>query len=108
MEEKNSIKLFMDKRVRVKWDAEKEDYYFSIVDVIAVLTESINPTDYLKKLRKRDQELGKYLGTNCPQIKMLTETGKIRLTRVGNTKDIFRLIQSIPSPKAESFFRSGN
>jgi len=75
---------------------------------IAVLTESINPTDYLKKLRKRDQELGKYLGTNCPQIKMLTETGKIRLTRVGNTKDIFRLIQSIPSPKAESFFRSGN
>jgi hypothetical protein len=103
MEEKNSIKLFMDKRVRVKWDAEKEDYYFSIVDVIAVLTESINPTDYLKKLRKRDQELGKYLGTNCPQIKMLTETGKIRLTRVGNTKDIFRLIQSIPSKKAEPF-----
>jgi hypothetical protein len=103
MEEKNAIKLFQDKKVRVKWDADKEDYYFSIVDVVAILTESINPTDYLKKLRKRDQELGTYLGTNCPQIQMHTETGKTRITLAGNTKDIFRLVQSIPSKKAEPF-----
>jgi hypothetical protein len=65
------------------------------------LTESINPTDYLKKLRKRDEELGKYIGTNCPQVKMFTETGKTRITLAGNTKDIFRIIQSIPSKKTE-------
>jgi hypothetical protein len=103
MSEKSTIKLFHDKKVRVKWDADEEDYYFSIVDVVAVLTESINPTDYLKKLRKRDDLLGSYIGTNCPQIKMLTSTGKLRLTLVGNTKDVFRLIQSIPSKKAEPF-----
>ena len=103
MKESNAIKLFQDKKVRVKWDADKEDYYFSIVDVIAILTESVNPTDYLKKLRKRDELLGSYLGTNCPQIKMLTNTGKQRITLAGNTKNIFRLIQSIPSKKAEPF-----
>jgi len=103
MNESNAIKLFQDKKVRVRWDADKEDYYFSIVDVIAILTESVNPTDYLKKLRKRDELLGSYLGTNCPQIKMLTNTGKQRITLAGNTKNIFRLIQSIPSKKAEPF-----
>jgi len=101
--EANAIKLFQDKKIRIKWNADEEDYYFSIVDVIAVLTESINPTDYLKKLRKRDELLGIYLGTNCPQIKMTTNTGKQRITLAGNTKDIFRLIQSIPSKKAEPF-----
>ena len=103
MQEKNTIKLFHNKKVRVKWDEDEEDYYFSIVDVVEVLTESVNPTDYLKKLRKRDELLGLYLGTNCPQIKMLTNTGKQRITLAGNTKDIFRLIQSIPSKKAEPF-----
>ncbi len=103
MKEKNAIKLFQDKKVRVKWNPDKEDWYFSIVDVVEVLTESTNPTDYLKKLRKRDEELGIYLGTNCPQVEMQTETGKIRLTLAGNTKVIFRLIQSIPSKKAEPF-----
>ncbi|MEA3514111.1 MAG: phage antirepressor protein, partial [Nanoarchaeota archaeon] len=68
-------------------------------------TESINPTDYLKKLRKRDIELGIYLGTNCPHVEMLTEAGKKRTVLAGNTKDIFRLIQSIPSKNAEPFKR---
>lgn len=67
------------------------------------MTESVNPADYLKKLRKRDVELGIYIGTNCPQVDMPTQTGKLRNTLAGNTKDIFRIIQSIPSPKAEPF-----
>lgn len=73
------------------------------MDIIEVLTDSVNPTDYLKKLRKRDLGLGSYIGTNCPQIDMPTNAGKLRNTLAGNTKDIFRIIQSIPSPKAESF-----
>jgi hypothetical protein len=72
------------------------------VDVIAALTDSVNATDYLKKLRKRDVELGSYIGTNCPQVEMLTN-GKKRKILAGNVKDIFRIIQSIPSPKAEPF-----
>ena len=76
-----------------------------MVDIVGALTESTNSTDYLKKIRKRDEELGSYLGTNCPQIEMQTETGKKRKTLAGNTQDIFRLIQSIPSKKAEPFKR---
>jgi len=72
------------------------------VDIVEALTDSVNATDYLKKLRKRDPELGSYLGTNCPQIGMLTN-GKIRKTLSGTVRDIFRIIQSIPSPKAEPF-----
>ncbi len=81
----------------------KEQWYFSIIDIVAVLTDSVNPTDYLKKLRKRDSELGIYIGTNCPQVDIPTSSGKLRNTLAGNTKDIFRIIQSIPSRKAESF-----
>ncbi len=76
-----------------------------MVDIVGVLTESSDTTDYLKKIRKRDDELGTYLGTNCPQVEMLTETGKKRKTLAGKTQDIFRLIQSVPSKKAEPFKR---
>lgn len=76
MEKQESIKIFEEKRIRTLWDEEQEKWYFSVVDVIQVLTDSVNPTDYLKKMRKRDPELGKFLGTNCPQVAMMTETGK--------------------------------
>jgi prophage antirepressor-like protein len=89
--------------VRTVWDDKQEKWFFSVVDVVAVLTDSANPTDYLKKMRKRDPELGSFVGTNCPQVAMLTETGKKRLTLAADTEGMFRIIQSIPSPKAEPF-----
>ena len=98
-----NIKLFQDKKIRSVWNDEEEQWYFSVVDVVAALTDSINPTDYLKKMRKRDEALGSFLGTNCPQVDMLTETGKKRKTLAANVKGLFRIIQSIPSPKAEPF-----
>ena len=97
------VQIFQDKKVRTHWDAEKEEWYFSVVDVVGVLTDSMNPTDYLKKMRKRDPELAAYIGTNCPQVDMLTETGKRRKTLAADSKAVFRIIQSIPSPKAEPF-----
>ena len=75
---KAEIKLFETKQVRTAWSVDEEEWYFSVVDVIEVLTDSVNPTGYLKKLRKRDTILGEYIGTNCPQIGMITETGKLR------------------------------
>ena len=101
MEENKALVVFQDKKIRRMWY--KEEWWFSVVDIIAVLTESKNPTDYLKKLRKRDELLGNYIGTNCPQVEMLTDTGKQRQTLAGNTKQLFRIIQSIPSPRAEPF-----
>ena len=98
-----SIAVFENKKVRRYYDEEKETWYFSVVDIVEALTDSANATDYLKKLRKRDIDLGRYLGTNCPQVKMETESGKKRKVLGGNVQDIFRLIQSIPSPKAEPF-----
>jgi prophage antirepressor-like protein len=103
MTQHNAIKLFEEKRVRTVWDDKQEKWFFSVVDVVAVLTDSANPTDYLKKMRKRDPELGSFVGTNCPQVAMLTETGKKRLTLAADTEGMFRIIQSIPSPKAEPF-----
>jgi DNA-damage-inducible protein D len=103
MENNLSIKLFESKKIRTHWDEAEEKWYFSVVDVVEALTESVNPTDYLKKLRKRDTELGFYIGTNCPQVEMKTESGKNRKTLSGTVQDIFRIIQSIPSPKAEPF-----
>lgn len=103
MDENNRIQLFEDKRIRTVWDAEQEEWYFSVVDVIGLLTDSSNPTDYLKKMRKRDELLGFYIGTNCPQVAMKTATGKLRKTLAANTEQILRIIQSIPSPKAEPF-----
>jgi len=97
-----NIKLFEDKKVRTHWNEKEEQWYFSVIDVVEVLTDSVNPTDYFKKIRKRDAELGFFVGTNCPQVEMLTN-GKKRKTLAGNAKAIFRVIQSIPSPKAEPF-----
>ena len=103
MTQHNAIKLFEEKRVRTLWDDQQEKWYFSVVDVVAALTDSANPTDYLKKMRKRDPQLAAFVGTNCPQVAMLTETGKKRQTLAADTEAMFRIIQSIPSPKAEPF-----
>ena len=103
MDENNSIQLFEDRKIRTVWDEEKEEWYFSVVDVVAVLSDSANPTDYLKKMRKRDEQLASYLGTNCPQVEMTGSTGKKRKVLAANTEGILRIIQSIPSPKAEPF-----
>ena len=97
------IALFEGQKVRRVWNEKKERWFFSVVDVVGILTESANPTDYFKKLRKRDEILGSYVGTNCPQIEMETESGKIRKTLAGNQEHIFRIIQSIPSKRAEPF-----
>ena len=99
----DEIKLYENKEIRSVWDEEKEEWYFSVVDVVGVLSESKNPTDYLKKMRKRDEQLAFYIGTNCPQVEMKSSSGKKRKILAGNMKDIFRIIQSIPSPKAEPF-----
>ena len=99
----NEIKLFEGKQVRSAWDKEKEEWYFSVVDVVAVLTDSKNPSDYLKKIRKRDGQLSAYMGTNCPLVEMKSSNGKKRKVLSGNMQGILRIIQSIPSPKAEPF-----
>ena len=99
------IKLFESAEIRSIWSEDAQLWYFSIVDVVQVLTDSVNPTDYLKKLRKRDTELGSYLGTNCPQVAMRTASGVQRQTLAGSAEQLLRLIQSIPSPKAEPFKR---
>ena len=99
----SKIKLFESNRIRSQWDDEAQTWWFSVVDVIGALTESTNPTDYLKKLRKRDALLGSYLGTNCPQVAMQTESGKLRKTLAASTEQLLRIVQSIPSPKAEPF-----
>lgn len=102
MENDKTLAVFENKQIRRYFDNEKEIWYFSLVDIVEALTESSNPTDYLKKLRKRDIELNTYIGTNCPQVAMLSN-GKNRKILAGNAQHIFRLIQSIPSPKAEPF-----
>ena len=99
----SNIKLFQSKQIRSVWNKEEQQWCFSVVDIVGALTDSTNPTDYLKKMRKRDLELAFYIGTNCPQVNMLTDTGKNRRTLAANTKGILRIIQSIPSPKAEPF-----
>ena len=104
MDENNSIQLFEDRKIRTAWDEEQEEWYFSVVDVIAVLTDSSNPTDYLKKMRKRDEQLASYLGTNCPQVAMMGATGKKRKVLAATAEQLLRIIQSIPSLLWSSFF----
>ncbi len=99
----NKLVVFQGKEIRRTWH--NDEWFYSLVDIVGVLTDSPKPTDYLKKIRKRDEELGFYIGTNCPQVEMSTKTGKKRKTLAGNTKDGFRLIQSIRSKKAEPFKR---
>jgi len=103
MEKQNEIKIFEDKQVRSLWDAEQEKWYISIVDVIAALTESPNPQVYWRVLKKRLKDEGNETVTNCNALKMEAPDGKMRLTDVADTEQLFRLIQSIPSPKAEPF-----
>ena len=103
MEKENAIKLFNSKKVRVHWDDENEKWYFSIVDVVAILTESNNPQVYWRVLKKRLLEEGNQTVTNCNGLKMVAPDGKMRMTDVADTEQLLRLIQSIPSPKAEPF-----
>ena len=103
MKKQNEIKVFEDKQVRSIWDAEQEKWYISIVDVISVLTESVDPAAYWRKLKQRLKEEGNETVTNCNALKMPAPDGKMRLTDVADTEQLFRLIQSIPSPKAEPF-----
>ena len=102
-QQKQAIQLFEERKVRTVWDDRTEEWYFSVLDVISVLTDSVNPTDYFKKMRKRDGELAVFVGTNCPQVAMVSESGVKRKTLAGDMKSILRIIQSIPSPKAEPF-----
>ena len=103
MDKKNEIKLFGDKQVRSVWDEEQEKWYISIIDVVAVLTESVDPNAYWRKLKQRLKEEGNETVTNCHGLKMLASDGKMRFTDVADTEQLLRLIQSIPSPKAEPF-----
>ena len=103
MTKKEAIKFFEEKKVRTLWDDETEEWYFSIIDVIAVLTESDNPRKYWSVLKTRLKKEGNETATNCSQLKMPSLDGKMRLTDVATTEQLFRLIQSIPSPKAEPF-----
>jgi len=99
----NKIQLFEDRRIRTAWDAEKEEWLFAIVDVIAVLTESPNPQTYWRVLKKRLKDEGNQSVTNCNALKMKAADGKRRLTDVATTEQLLRIIQSVPSPKAEPF-----
>ena len=102
MAKKNSIKLFEDKLVRSVWDEEKEEWFFSVNDVVQILADSTNVTDYIKKMRKRDEELGKGWGQIVTPLSVQTAGGKQK-TNFANTQGLFRIIQSIPSKKAEPF-----
>ncbi|WP_297906144.1 Bro-N domain-containing protein [uncultured Parabacteroides sp.] len=103
MTQQNAIKIFEEKKVRTVWNSEREEWFFSIIDVIAVLTESDNPRKYWSVLKTRLKKEGNETATNCSQLRLLAEDGKMRLTDVATTEQLFRLIQSIPSPKAEPF-----
>ncbi len=103
MNKKQVIKLFEEQKVRMEWDDEKEKWFFSIVDVCAVLTESKDPQAYWRKLKQRLKDEGNETVTNCHALKMKAADGKMRLTDVADMEQMFRVIQSIPSPKAEPF-----
>lgn len=103
MSQNDKIQLFEDKRIRTAWDEEKEEWYFSIVDVVAVLTDSPNPQTYWRVLKKRLKDEGNETVTSCNALKMTAADGKRRLTYVADTEQFLRIVQSIPSPKAEPF-----
>ena len=103
MGQSDKIQLFEDKRIRTAWDEEKEEWFFSVVDVIAVLTDSPNPQTYWRGMKKRLKDEGNETVTNCNALKMTAADGKKRLTDVADTEQLLRIIQSIPSPKAEPF-----
>ena len=105
MDENNSIQLFEDRKIRTAWDEEKEEWYFSVQDVVAVLSESTDPKQYIKKMRARDPQLSANWGTICTPVQMLAADGKQRKVQAANTEGILRIIQSIPSPRAEPFKR---
>ena len=103
MTQKQAIQIFEQRKVRTVWDDEAEKWYFSVVDVVGVLTDSIDGRKYWNKLKQRLKEEGNETVTNCHQLKLKAADGKMRLTDVADTEQLFRLIQSIPSPKAEPF-----
>ena len=103
MDNQSAIKLFETKQVRTAWNEDEEEWYFSVVDVVSILTESADGRKYWNKLKQRLKEEGNETVTNCHQLKMQAADGKMRLTDVADTEQIFRVIQSIPSPKAEPF-----
>ena len=103
MTKKETLKLFEERKVRTVWDDEKEKWYFSIVDVVSVLTDSVDTTAYWRKLKQRLKEEGNETVTDCHGLKMKAADGKMRLTDVADTEQLLRIIQSIPSPKAEPF-----
>lgn len=103
MDKRNKIQIFNDKKIRTHWDADQEKWYFSIVDVVGVLSDSIDAQSYWRKLKQRLKAEGNESVTNCHALKMMAADGKMRLTDVADTEQLFRLIQSIPSPKAEPF-----
>ena len=105
LSEKNAIRLFEDKKIRTAWDEEQEEWYFSVQDVVAVLAESSDPKQYIKKMRARDPELSANWGTICTPVQMSAADGKMRRIQAADTEGLLRIIQSIPSPKAEPFKR---
>jgi hypothetical protein len=105
MTKKEAVKLFEEKKVRTVWGEEQEKWYFSVVDVVAILTDSPNPQAYWRVLKKRLIAEGNETVTDCNGFKMRAADGKMRTTDVANTEQLFRIIQSIPSPKAEPFKR---
>ncbi len=107
MTKKESLKLFEDKKVRTVWDSEQEKWYFAIVDVVAVLTDSVDASAYWRKLKQRLRKEGNETVTNCHGLKMQAADGKMRLTDVADTEQLFRLIQSVPSPQAFTNYAPG-
>jgi DNA-damage-inducible protein D len=101
----SDIKLFESKQIRSAWNEAEQKWYFSIADVIEALTDSANVKDYIKKMRKRDSELNANWGTDCPPLELIAPDGKRRKTQCANAESVLRIIQSIPSPKAEPFKR---
>ena len=103
MPENDSIKIYGEQKIRTAWDAEREEWFFSVQDVVAALTDSVDPKQYIKKMRARDPELSGNWGTICTPVQMIAADGKKRKVQAADVEGILRIIQSIPSPKAEPF-----